>query len=128
MSIIKKLPYNKYKQFVECEWEIEYLPVGFALHDTFEAGEIKFFEYVDDEGVTIDFSYVPSIAATYIDNTDRIYSVIIENGNTYYLFTSEVADEENVVIWDMNGYRFKVASLYSIDELTKIAFSVKTVY
>jgi hypothetical protein len=116
------------EEFVEREWLPEYLPEGFELADTFEAGEIVLFEYANADGAMIDFSVRPSEGATYIDNTDMEYRIISENSIAYHVFEVDgTDDEENVVVWDMQGYRFTVAGTYDVDELLKIALSVRAV-
>jgi hypothetical protein len=116
-----------YENFVERDWSPEYLPIGFILIDSIELGEIKFFEYVNADGVIIDFSSRLSDSATYISSTDAEHSIISLNGVDYHLFlaTDDAEYKSNSVVWDMQGYRFTIAGVYDIDELLEIAVSVQ---
>jgi hypothetical protein len=113
--------------FIERDWSPEYIPTGFVLHDNYEVGEIKGIEFINADNIMIDFMYMPSGFSTSVDNEHLGYSIIVENGIIYHLFeaTSENERYENMIVWDMNGYRFMITSNYNVDELMKIAFSVK---
>ena len=115
-------------EFIEREWVLNYLPEGFSLNDEFESVTSKYFEYVDANGVIIDFSYAPSDGSVSVDNEDKEYEIKIENGIVYHLFESTLSDNEhdfNIIVWDMSGYRFKVAGNYDINELLNVSLSVK---
>jgi len=114
------------EEFVEREWTVSYLPTGFELYDSFELGRMVLCEYMNAEGVTIDLTYVPIDATSYVDNTDVEYSIVIEDGIDYHVFVadSDLEYEENSIVWNMQGYRFTIAGIYDIDELLKIALSV----
>jgi hypothetical protein len=57
------------------------------------------------------------------------YNIIADNGIDYHIFEVDFDSEydDNVVIWDMYGYRFAVSGIYDIDELLKIAISVRAI-
>jgi hypothetical protein len=110
--------------FTEREWEPEYLPEGFELTQTLgETGSM----YTKSEDIRIIFSYNNSDSSTSVDNEDMTYSTFIENGTVYHLFETTIKDNynDNIIVWDMDGYRFTVFGNYAIDELLKIALSVK---
>jgi len=112
-------------QFTEREWLLEYLPEGFSLHDSYRVGDIKGVEYNNSNGVTIEFSYSPSDFSTSVDNEDREYEILLENNIYYHVFETTINDNKsNIIIWDMEEYRFTVMGNCDIEELLKIAFSV----
>jgi hypothetical protein len=114
-------------EFIERDWSLSYLPEGFALHDTITAGEIENIIYENSNNDMIVFSYSPSHSSTSVDNEDMEYSIIIENDIVFHLFKPFPEDEygENIIVWDLSGYRFTLTSGYELDELLKIAFSIK---
>jgi hypothetical protein len=112
--------------FTEREWTPEYLPEGFAFLNTYEVGSMKGIEY-SNSSIIIEFNYKPSDYSTSVDNEDMKYSVIVEKDTVYHIFESAIKDEreDNIIVWDIDGYRFTIIGNYDIDELIKIAFSVK---
>ncbi|MCL2019951.1 MAG: DUF4367 domain-containing protein [Oscillospiraceae bacterium] len=110
--------------FIKREWNLEYLPEGFVLLDSYEVGDIKVIEYNNPNGMTIEFSYRPSNFSTSTDNEDMEYSLIVNNDIIYHLFEGKIEHGESMIVWDMGGYRFTIIGNYEIDELLKIAFSV----
>ena len=114
-------------EFVERDWSLDYLPIGFYLNEEFTGTDSKYFEYVHESGSIIDFGYIISDDSVSVDNENKKYKVIIENDIVYHLFESTLIDNEhdfNTIIWDMFGYRFTIAGNYDINELLKIALSV----
>jgi hypothetical protein len=111
-------------EFTEREWKPEYLPAGFDATDTLGA---RGFVYANGEGALIIFEYNPSDSSISVDNEDMDYSIITDNGVPYHLFRTTITDGEhdNVVLWDADGYRFTVMGNYDIDELLRIALSIK---
>jgi hypothetical protein len=114
-------------EFIERDWLPTYLPEEFTLYNAFEAGEIKDFEYRNSDNARIVFNFMPSDFSTSIDNEDMEYSVIVENDIVYHLFQTTITDgyHDNVVVWDIAGYRLTILGNYDIDELIKIALSIK---
>jgi hypothetical protein len=113
--------------FFERDWSLSYLSEGFELLDSVIAGETTLFMYMNPKGSMIDFKYMPSRGSISVDNEDREYDTIVENDVIYHIFevTDGIEGKQNILIWDMNGYRFTVAGEIDIDELMKIALSVK---
>lgn len=113
--------------FTEREWKPNYLPDGFTLQETYEVGRMKGYEYVNSTGILVDFSYRPSDSSTSVDNENMIYSTFIENDIVYHLFEPTIKDEyeDTIIVWNKDEYRFTLIGNYDIDELIKIALSVK---
>ncbi|MCL2018959.1 MAG: DUF4367 domain-containing protein [Oscillospiraceae bacterium] len=112
------------EDFTERDWSPKYLPEGFTLVDTIGTTG---FMFTNTEEVRIIFNYKEIDSSTSVDNEDMKYSVIVEDEIIYHLFETIIKDdkyEDNVIVWDMDGYRFTVMGNYNIDELVKIALSV----
>ena len=112
-------------EFVEREWSPRYLPNGFDLSDSREVGSIKSIKYTNSNNLTIRFNYMPDTGSISVDNEDKIYSTIIENGVTYHVFETYDEGENHIIIWDMGGYRFEITGVVDVDELVKVALSVE---
>jgi len=110
----------------ERDWSMNYLPAGFGLLDSFEAGATKLLMYIASNGTMIDFSYKLSHVSASVDNENREYRTVVENDVIYHVFelTDEIEHKNNMIVWDMNGYRFTIVGEYDIDELMKMALSV----
>jgi hypothetical protein len=118
---------EKNDNFIERDWSPEYIANEFILYNNYEAGEIKGIRFINSDNIIIDFTYMPGYSSTSVDNEYLEHSIIVENDIIYHLFEAVTADKryENMIVWDMSGYRFMITSGYYIDELIKIAFSVR---
>lgn len=109
---------------VEREWEITYIPDGYAFSETMGTLDNRIIRYknAENEYITLVCNYNISLS---FDNEDLKYSEIISNGILYYYFESEGSDKYNSVAWINKGYAFNLTGVVPVDELLNIAYSAK---
>jgi hypothetical protein len=127
--------FDKYTQFdfksdsteVEFkEYTLGYLPEGFVETDYFSADGYTSVEYRDLKGNDIIFDYAISENITIaLDNEHSTYSVISLNGSEAHLFESNEEGSRSHLLWEDNGYTFKITALLNAEEIIKIAENIK---
>lgn len=110
-------------------WIPEYLPDGFTYNEMYEFGETTNIIYTNDAGVEISITFRPSTNSTNmsIDNENHDIEECYIGGNNAYTARSKSFDFDNAVIWSMHGYTFDIWSKLSVDELVKVAESIKEI-
>lgn len=128
--------FDKYTQFdfqsdsteVEFkEYTLGYLPEGFEeINQSFSDG-FGSIEYRDLIGNDMFFQYFPSTEdySVYLDNEHSTYSIISINGFDAHLFESDVEGRRSRLLWEQNGYTFKITALLNVEEIIKIAENIK---
>ena len=121
--------FDKYTQFdfksdsteVEFkEYTLGYLPEEFEEADYFSATGYTGIEYEDLKGNDIIFDYTIAL-----DNEHSTYSVISLNGSEAHLFESNEEGSRSHLLWEDNGYTFKITALLNAEEIIKIAENIK---
>lgn len=109
------------------EWRPDYLTMGYDEASIERLGRATNIEYSNSLGNIIYFSYRPGGNNTNIsiDNENHQIESDDINGHEAYIAIATSDDYDNGVIWTMEGYIFSVWSKLSIDELKKIAQSIK---
>ena len=60
-----------------------------------------------------------------VDNEQREYSLHINEDIDFHVFTPINETYATVIVWENNGYSFKIQGEYDYEELLKVAFSIK---
>ena len=81
--------------------------------------------YGNDEGAVITFQALRLQGSVSVDNEEMAYNISEIDGIEFHLFTADDEGGENSIIWDMGNQRNKVTSTISVDDLIRIALSVK---
>ena len=106
------------------EWDITKLPMGYNLTETIE-GNTTVKIYKNNKNDYIYFQYMKSADDLGIDNENREY-ILFKKGNIeYHIFKSNIENKYSSIIWDTNGYRFKVEGYLTREELIEIAETIK---
>lgn len=107
------------------EWEPSYVPDGFTEDERYGDFGRRTIRYSDADGKAMTFTYISQSDSVSLDNEERSFSNIEMAGVTYYTFEAETSDKESSIIWDSDEYRFTVSGQLPVEELLKIAESVK---
>lgn len=104
-------------------YKLSYIPEDFIEKEKFSFDGITIIEYTDSIGNKIIFEYSPTTDdySINLDNENSDYKSIDLNGFEAYLFEARVEGERNYLLWDNNGYTFKLISELNVDEIIKMA-------
>ena len=106
-------------------WHPEYLPDGFSLDKLTETGELVLTAFSDKYGQTIHLTYTVNDSYYAANNEGVVYSSKTVNGIEYHIFESlDLNINENLIVWEMQDYRFYLTSKISAEELLSVAVSV----
>jgi hypothetical protein len=81
--------------------------------------------YENEAGDILSFSYGAIDDLLQVNNEGVDYSEVVIDNITYYVFNANTPDSVNMIVWDKNDLRFTLGGDISVDELLKIADSVK---
>lgn len=106
-----------------------YVPEGFAITKTERLIKICTVEYTNKEGVNITFSYFPASSSTLsVDSENAVVKEITILGNKALAVQQNKTNvQENKIVFHNNEISFYISSPYSMEELTKMADSVKII-
>lgn len=108
-------------------YKLSYIPEDFIEREKFSFDGITVIEYTDSIGNKIIFEYSPTTDdySINLDNENSDYKSIDLNGFEAYLFEARVGGERSYLLWNDNGYTFKLISELNADEIIKIAENIK---
>ncbi len=108
-------------------WKPDYLPDGFTLNNVNEYGKTTNISYINGMGDEISITFRPSGNSTNmsVDNENHDIEKCLIDGNEAYAVCSKSPDFDNGIIWSMHGYTFDIWSKLSVDEIAKVAESIK---
>lgn len=108
---------------VSSEIKIGYIPEGFELAETDVEDKVvwNLYESKDDKDFIV-YKFT-STNATYFDTEQYNYEEVIYNGKEYKAYKNSNSDYG--LIWINNDYIYEINGTVSLDELLKIAESVK---
>lgn len=103
-----------------------YIPEGYKLRQAFYGDYNVDLIYENSDNMEMWYSYGTKDGTEISINNERIeYSEKIINGVTYYIYEVTIPNGSNSVIWSLDEYIFMIDSQISVDEIVKIAESVK---
>jgi len=106
--------------------EPEYVPEGFIEIIRDDLTMMTIIVYANDaEGSMITFQSFRASDAIAVDNENAAFSIQQIDGVEYHLLSADDDTGENTIVWDMDEQRYVITSTISMDELVKIAVSVK---
>ncbi len=113
------------------KWEISYLPIGYTtVYEWFfgeDMGSVSY-ENIEMKEMPIHFDYSPIDSSISFNNEGVYFESFEENGVVYTLVISyDDSNRSNMIFWAKEQTVFTITSKIEIEELKKIAFSVKNV-
>ena len=125
--------YEKFVRFTSNAPEAEktnlepgYIPEGFVEIAREEIPMITIIEYANtDTGEMIKFISSRGSGSTSADNEGMVYTVTEVDGIEFHLLTSEDVVFEHTILWDKDNQRYTLTSTHPVEELLKMAISVK---
>ena len=106
-------------------WAPQYLPEGYQNTETLMQDGINQLIYSNANGNEIVFTYVTEIGSISVNNEKVTYRTETHGGIMYQIFESQEVGIDSSIVWDMNGYGFLINGNCPVDELVKMAVSVK---
>jgi len=107
-------------------WQPSYLPSGFSWQGISYNTPMKGFGYVDDEGSVIRFHFAPAGTVSMTVGTSHSLGYITSIDNIdYHIFDFTDWDSNVSIFWEKDGFFFTLEAQLDVDELLKIAQSVK---
>jgi hypothetical protein len=107
------------------DWYATYLPDGFYEQDILDLNDIVRIDYTNSEGVELRLRISTSEGSMSVDNEDKNYWQVTENGVNYHFFESLVSRKYSSVIWHRDGFGFEAYSTIPINEIYEMAKSVR---
>ena len=101
-----------------------YIPDGF-VEIVRDSDDIMTTIIYDGESDTIVFQSFRSSGSLSVDNENNNYEIRKIDGIEYHVFTTSLDNGENSIVWDIDGQRYAIFSIISIDELLAIAISIE---
>jgi hypothetical protein len=105
--------------------EPSYIPEGYIETDRMETDEMISIIYMDSYGETLSFLVVPLDSHILVDNEEMTYAQIIVGDVTYYVFSADVDDKHNSIVWEAQGNMHSVSALLSVETLLRVAQSTQ---
>lgn len=113
------------------KWDVYYLPEGYEIvYEWFSCEDMGSVSYgsSEEKEKPIHFDYSPIESNISFNNEDVYFDTFEEDGVVYTAVVSyEDGNRSNMIFWVKEQTIFTVTSKIEIDELKKIAFSVKKV-
>ena len=101
-----------------------YIPEGFIVAARDDIPMITTIVYLnEDDGAVVTFQSFRAQGAVAVDNEDIDYRVAQIDGVEYHIFVSTDGINENAVVWDVGGQRYRISSTIAVDELIIMAIS-----
>jgi len=124
--------YNEFVKFISPDVETEgynmiptYIPIGFYEMYYEEINDTTMIIYVNERGETILFKASRAAGALYSDSEHASYELFEYEGILYHILSSLAVDEDNTIIWEVNGWRYVLLSIISIESLQEMALSLE---
>jgi len=102
-----------------------YIPENFQKAYYEEINYTTLLLYINETGKEIFFLANKAEGSLYVDNENASYEVLVINNITYHILSSFDSIGENTVIWEYNGWRYMLSSLYYTESLLKMALSIE---
>lgn len=109
-------------------WRPRYLPAGYTEREEKRAGAIVDVFYENEEGNELVFTYISRTANFTIgsDNEGKTKKEILINGNKAVLLETNIEGERSYILWENEDAGFSLMGAIEMEELIKIAESVKS--
>jgi len=119
--------YGETESDLNSQWYLGYVPDGYVESESFEAIGYTTI-YINEYDECLIFKCTPTQGYSFaIDNEGYDYTTFFDNGIEYHLFVPLVDYKFLGIIWEQEGFAFRVTFEGSKDqdELKKTAFSVR---
>jgi len=107
------------------QWDLTYVPEGYAETDRIESELLTVIRYENSEGTLLDFIYQPDSGIVAADNEDLLYREEFIDGVQYRIFESQDELKPTSIYWNKDGYMFTLSGYIDDEFLLDIASSVK---
>jgi len=109
------------------DWTLGYLPEGFTLSFSDVTEPFSTFFYEDESRQIVLWTYAPAVKGTRmaLDDKNYLFSQATIHGQTVDVFTATQEHDSNYVLWQQDGYIFKLAASLDVDELLEMVRFVK---
>jgi len=105
-------------------YEPMYIPAGFIEIVRDEGDMTTTIIYSNEDGTIIVFLHGRESGSTAVDIENSEHDIILSKGIEYHLLIPVEDKMESTIVWTMEGQRYTITSVVSIDELLRIADSV----
>ena len=107
------------------QWELTYIPEGYAEVDRIESETLSVISLENEEGTLLTFVYQPDSGVATIDNEDMLYHEVLVDGVQYQIFESQDELKPSSIYWIRENYMFTLSGYIDDEFLLDIASSVK---
>jgi hypothetical protein len=104
--------------------EPAFVPSGFWEEYRIDRYYIVTIYYLNPAGDLIIFEALRAGGTLAVDGTDIEYSVVIDNGIEFHIFISTDELTGNFVVWEADGWRYRLYSTVSVEYLQEMAMSL----
>ena len=101
-----------------------HLPEGFGESAVVENAEMVMVIYNNGDS-QISFSYCPVEMHVSVNNEDVAYEEGSVDGCRFSVFAAQIDGKDNIVVWEAEGVRLTLNSSVGVEELLRVALSVR---
>jgi hypothetical protein len=82
--------------------------------------------YENDVGELLTVLFLEGAYTTFgVDNEQRTYMLLINDGIHYHIFIPTHEKDTAIIVWEIDGFAFKIQGEFNYEELLKVAFSME---
>lgn len=123
-NIVSRYQMTKHnKNSVPDEITVGCIPEGFELESKYASSKISYYKYISFDNLMFTIYKSASSGEIYLD-TENLDTKNITINNTNYMYGTDASGNTNI-IWIVNDYVFRIDGNLPIEELLKIAVTIK---